>query len=327
MKIRKILTTLLLLLFACAITSEAQMNKVAQTGLQFLKVDVGARAAALGGAMTLSSYDANAVFYNPAGLAHMGHELDIMFNHTQWIADINYSSAAAAYSLGDWGIVGVHALFADYGDILGTRVAANDQGYDVTGNLDVSAYSFGVSYARNLSEQFSIGGTVKYVGQQLGSNLMPSGETKENKVSGFAFDFGTIFYPGWDSFRFGMSIRNFSAEFEYEQESFELPLQFTIGVAMDVLDLFPMENQSLLVSIDAVHPRDFSERVKFGAEYTLYNLVSLRAGYKTNHDNESFSAGIGLFHKFMIFSVKVDYSYSAMEYFDGVNRFSIGLYF
>ena len=326
MKIRKLLTTLLLV-FACATVSEAQLNKVAQTGLQFLKVDAGARASAMGGAMTLTSYDANAVFYNPAGLARMDHQFDLMFNHTQWIADINYNAVAHAYDFGDIGTFAVHALFADYGEIMGTRVASNAQGYELTGKLDVSAYSVGLSYARNLSEKFTIGGTVKYVGQQLGSNLMPNGEIKENKVDGFAFDFGTIFYPGWDSFRFGMSVRNFSAEFEYEQESFELPLTFSVGVAMDVFDMFPMEGQSLLVSVDAVHPRSFSERMKFGAEYTVFDMISLRAGYKTNHDNESFSGGIGLFHEFMSFQVKIDYSYSAMEYFDGVNRFTIGLYF
>jgi len=156
---------------------------------------------------------------------------------------------------------------------------------------------------------------------------MPSGETKDNKVNGLAFDFGTIFYPGWESFRFGMSIRNFAAEYEYERESFELPLQFTIGVAMDVMDMIGAQDQSLLVSVDAVHPRDFSERVNFGAEYTVFNIFALRAGYKTNHDNEGLTAGAGLFYEMSDMKLKVDYAYSDMEFFDAVHRISLGFSF
>jgi len=257
----------------------------------------------------------------------MRHYADFMFNNTQWIADIKYNSVAVAYTFEDIGTFALQGLFADYGDIIGTRVASNEQGYISTGNIDVNAYSIGLSYARNLSEKFTVGGTVKYVSQSLGSNLMPDGSTKDNKVSGAAFDFGTIYYPGWKSLRFGFSVRNFAKEFEYEKESFELPLTFNIGFAMNLFDLIDIPNQSLLLSIDAVHPRDYSERMKFGAEYTLFDMVSVRAGYKTNHDIEGFSGGLGLFYEISGINLKVDYSYSSMEFFDAVNRFTVGFSF
>lgn len=327
MKKLKILIQTFLIVVVISLPVQSQVKKVAQTGLQFLKIDVGARASSLAGAMTLAGYDANAVFYNPAGIGRMDKKLDVMFNNTQWIADIKYNSVAVAYTLEDIGTFALQGLFADYGDIVGTRVAGNEQGYITTGNIDVNALSVGLSYARNLSEKFTIGGTVKYVSQSLGNNLMPDGSTKDNKVSGAAFDFGTIYYPGWKSLRFGFSVRNFAKEFEYEKESFELPLTFNIGVAMNVFDLVDINNQSLLVSIDAVHPRDYSERVKLGAEYILLDMVALRVGYKTNHDIEGLSAGLGLFYTIADVDVKVDYSYSTMEYFDAVNRFTVGFSF
>lgn len=327
MKKLKILIQVFLLIALISIPVQPQVKKVAQTGLQFLKIDVGARASSLAGAMTNAGYDANAVFYNPAGIARMSHNADFMFNNTQWIADIKYNSVAVAYTFEDIGTFALQGLFADYGDIIGTRVASNEQGYISTGNIDVNAYSIGLSYARNLSEKFTVGGTVKYVSQSLGSNLMPDGSTKNNKVSGAAFDFGTIYYPGWKSLRFGFSVRNFAKEFEYEKESFELPLTFNIGFAMNLFDLIDIPNQSLLLSIDAVHPRDYSERMKFGAEYTLFDMVSVRAGYKTNHDIEGFSGGLGLFYEISGINLKVDYSYSSMEFFDAVNRFTVGFSF
>jgi hypothetical protein len=223
--------------------------------------------------------------------------------------------------------VGLSGIFADYGTIEGTRVASNDQGYEETGNVNVGAYSVGLSYARNLSTKFSVGGQIKYVAQHLGSNLMPGGSTTDNKVSGLAYDFGTIFYPGFKSFRFGMNIRNFSGEFKYQQEGFQLPLTFTIGVAMDVLDLFGQHKNSLLVAVDAVHPRDYTERLNIGGEYCFMNMVSLRAGYKYNYDEEGLTLGAGLKYKLSSVQAHLDYAYAAGNVFNAVNRFSLGFSF
>jgi hypothetical protein len=329
MKKLKIAVNLLILVAVFATPANAQLKKLAQTGLQFLKIDAGARAASMAGAMTNAGYDANAQFYNPAGIARMEYGADVLLNNTQWIADISYNSFAAAYTLEDIGTFGIHGLFTDYGDdIIGTQVAANENGYIETGNVDVSGYAFGISYGRNLSDRFSIGGTVKFIGQSLGSNVMLDGSVKENKVSGVAFDFGTIFYPGWESFRFGMSVRNFGAELKYEKEAFEAPLTFTIGAAFDFLDMFEVsEGQNLLVSVDLVHPRDYTERVHMGAEYIFMDIVAFRAGYKTNYDNEGLTFGAGLFYEVSGVNIKIDYSYNDMEYFSGVNRFTVGFSF
>ena len=316
------------LLVALFITPAYSQNKVAQTGLQFLKVDPNARAAGMGGALTEASFDASGMFYNPAGMSRNEKDFDFLANHTQWIADIKYTSFAVAKTFGDIGTFGVNAIITDYGDITGTRVSGTDpRGYVETGNVNVNAYSFGIAYARNISEQFSVGGQVKYVYQQLGNSKMQDGSIKENKVDGFGFDFGTIFYPGWHSFRFGISARNFGQELTYEKEGFELPLTFTIGVAMDVMDFVDTENQSLLLTVDAVHPRDFAERLHFGLEYTFLSMFALRGGYKVNYDVEDYALGVGFFKDIGDVLVKVDYAYSNMKFFDGINRLTVGFGF
>ena len=45
------------------------------TGAQFLRICPGARPAALGGAFTAVTDDANAVAYNPASISFMPHQL------------------------------------------------------------------------------------------------------------------------------------------------------------------------------------------------------------------------------------------------------------
>jgi len=271
--------------------------------------------------------DASAMFYNPAGMAMMQQSVDFFSNRTQWIADISYSAAGLAKNLGNWGTVGASFIFSDYGDIIGTRVdATKPEGYEKTGNIDVGAYAIGVSYARSLTDKFSVGGQVKYAAQHLGSSVLKEGgKAVKNEVSGFAFDFGTIFYPGFKSLRVGMSVRNFSGQFQYEETPFQLPLTFKIGVAMNVMDLLGEYENPLLIAIDALHPRDYTERIHVGTEYWFKDMFALRVGYKFNYDVESFTAGLGFKYAIAGKNLKLDYSYGALGVFSSVSRFSIGI--
>jgi hypothetical protein len=324
-------TFLLTLVFVCTVLlvpSHAGMKKTAQTGLQFLKVDVGARAAAMGGAYMMVGNNAEAMFYNPAGVGLMENSLDFFVTRTQWIADINYDAGGLVKNLGNWGNVGVSFIFCDYGDIIGTQRDDSELGFHETGMLDIGAYAVGITYAKSLTNKFTVGGQIKYATQDLGEvQLTADGEAVDNKVSGFAFDFGTIFYPGFKSFRLGMSVRNFSQQFKYEKEAFQLPLTFTLGFAMNVFDIMGGYENPLLISIDAVHPRDYTERIHLGAEYIFMNMFALRAGYKFNYDEESFTGGFGFMADIGGFNVNIGYSYSDFGVFDAVNRFSFSLGF
>jgi hypothetical protein len=312
-----------------AVPAHAQIKKLGQTGLQFLKVDVSPRAAAMGGAYTMPGNDASAMFYNPAGMARLEHSFDFFASRTEWIAEISYNAAGVAKTVENLGTFGVSLVFADYGDdIIGTQVAQTEKGYEITGPLDVGAYAVGVSYARALTDKFAVGGQVKYASQHLGSSVLTAGGSpEENRVSGLAFDFGTIFYPGFESLRVGMSVNNFSSQFKYEDEPFQLPLTFKIGAAMDVLDLLGEHRSPLLIAIDAIHPRDYTERIQVGGEYWYNDLIAFRGGYKFNYDEESFSLGAGFKHTIGGTAVKLDYSYSDLGRFDAVSRFSLGIAF
>jgi len=322
-KILKPVLVLTLSLFLAAPSNAQDIKKVAQTGLQFLKVDMLARGAAMGGALTMPGTGASSLFYNPAGLADIQSGADFVASNTAWIAGISYNAIGAGLRVGTIGTFGVSAIIADYGDdIIGTRVNnSNDAGYDEVPIGDVGAQAIGLSYARNLTDRFQVGAQVKFASQALGSNLMPTGETKNNDVSGIAADFGTIFYPGWKSLKFGMSIRNYSNQFEYENEAFELPLTFTIGTSVNIFDVIGgPSGSSLLLAVDAIHPRDYTERVHAGLEYSLGDLLAVRAGYKTNYDEESLSFGFGV----NLNVVRVDYSYSQLGIFEGISRITIG---
>ena len=332
-KINIVLIGLILLLLVSS-PLQADMKKLAQAGMQFLKIGVGARAVGMGETYIAVGQDANVIFWNPAGLAFI-EGTDISFSHTNWIADIKQNAVAAAAEFGGLGVFGISFVTMDYGDIYRTQVdfdPSNEYGY--TGGkkfggekIDVSEYTFGLAYSKRLSEKFSLGGHIKYVAQDLGNTrVVVSGEERisDNEVDAFAFDFGTLYYVGFQDLRLAMSILNFSRDLKYEREAFQLPLTFRVGLAMNLFSLIEsIENQSLTFAMEALHPRDYTERYHIGGEYLYDNVLALRAGYKFNYDEEGFTAGLGLMTET---GLVVDYSYTAFgEAFGSVNRFTVGL--
>lgn len=330
-KLTAFLMILILSIFFLIPIQSFAVKKLGQTGFKFLDIAVGARAAGMAESFIMVGDDANALFYNPAGISKLHHKFDVFGSRTYWVADIYYNTAGLVLNLGLFGNIGISVISSDYGEIIGTRVAGTEQGYEETGNIEPGALAVGFAYARELTDKFAVGGLVKYASQNLGSNLFADSSIVKNEVTGFAFDFGTIFYPGFKSFRLGMTITNFSPQLKYQETGFQLPLTFKIGIAMDILDFFGEHpNNTFLLAIDAIHPRDYTERLHIGAEYWFKDMFAVRAGYKLNYDEEGLTAGIGFKTppiSRMDWSVKIDYAYGNLGVFDSVNRFSIGISF
>ncbi|HKJ69104.1 MAG TPA: PorV/PorQ family protein [bacterium] len=337
-KIISILTLMVVFgLFAVPDISNAQPVKYGQAGMKFLTIDVGGRLAAMGGTAVGVAGDASAMFTNPAGLSII-QGVDAMAGNTSWIADINHFGAAVAYGAGQLGTFGVSLVSMDYGEFTKTVPYSGFDpedraiGYIDQGTFTVTEYAFGLSYARQIMSQFYIGGSVKYAYQNLGDVVILDqflGEERkvENDISNLVFDFGTLYYPGFRDLRFGVTIRNFSNQADYYDQRFELPLTFDFGMAMDLMQLWSPGNNGnrITLAVDAIHPRDYSERLHTGLEYSFSNMLFLRGGYKFNYDEEGLTAGIGVRYGLQNVNMRVDYAYSAFGIFDAVHRFSLGV--
>lgn len=313
------------LLLCIVAASHAQENrKLAQTGLQFLSVISDAKAGAMGGAMTSLELQSSALFFNPAGMAQGDRFFDVSFSQNQWIADINHNAVSLALRPAEarYGVFGISVQSVDYGDVLGTIVADNDQSYVDTGNLSPSALAIGGGYARTLSDRFAVGGQIKWVRQNLGESIIPASDSTttqvKNEVSVMAFDFGTLFKTGVKSLAFGMSVRNFSQEIEYADESFQLPLLFSLGVSANLMDWIAADDrrQSMIFAVDATHPRDHPEQVIVALEYKLRDVLSVRGGYVTSNDEDGPTFGFGLSK----YGLQLDYAYTPFGVFDNVQR-------
>lgn len=328
---------IVLIISFISLKMSAQDKKLAQTGMKFLSVSTDARTTGFSEAVTAVDLStASAMFYNPSTMASIENFTSLTVGNVGWIADINYIHGAIAFAPfeGDYGVFGLSFLSVDYGEFQGTIVANNDQGFIDVGNYSPKAYSIGLGYAKELSEKFAVGGNIKYVKQDLGSSVIDQAEdgnyiSEDNSLGAMAFDFGIYYRTGFKSLNFGMSVRNFSTELKYKEESFQLPLTFRIGLSMNALDLLDVDKNthSLVVSVDASHPRDYSEQIFVGGEYTFVNTFSIRAGFVSPSDEQDFTAGFGIKRGFVGMNLGIDYAYQPFGIFDDVHRFSFNFSF
>jgi hypothetical protein len=304
--------------------------KLAQTGMKFLSVGTDARAAALGDAFTAMDGNSGSLFYNPAGMARQASLVSLALGQTQWIADINHNFLSAAFAPwgGEYGVIGVMVQTVDYGELQGTIRSDNEQGYIDLGDFKPRGTMIGIGYARALNDKFSVGGSAKWVRQNLGLSTIgvtQSGYvTSSNVTSLYAFDFGIMYRTGFKSLAFGMAVRNFSKEAKFQSEGFQLPLTFRIGLSMNMVDVLPLdaEMHSLTIVVDAEHPRDFKEQIKIGGEYTFMKILSLRLGYVAPADEHGISYGVGLAKDLTGVGLGVDYALVPFGVFGNVHRFS-----
>ena len=291
-------------------------DKLAQTGMKFLSFSPDARAAALGDAITAKTGGASSLFYNPAGMARI-EGMNVVVGQTQWIADISYNAVGFAYA-SNAGVLGFSMMNVDYGDIQGTIRSTDDAGYVDTDMFKPSASVLGLGYAFAPTDRFSVGLHIKFANEDLGTAHLTSessdaGKTSEDlKMNTTAFDFGLMYQMDWKNLMVAMSARNFSESLKYAEEQFELPLTFRMGVSADMAE-------NLSVSLVNERPRDYFTTYRLGVEYSLMNMLDIRAGYVTPSDEAGINLGVG----FKLAGLGVDVSYTDFGVFDSVMRFGV----
>ena len=314
-------------LFAQSGIDPYKIERVGQTGWQFLKINGDARQAALGNSYTaLSGGDANSVFGNSAALVNV-KDVNVALNKTNWIADIGYQSISVVKSFDGIGVFGVSIANIDYGDIPETINSSisgeNRTEAMVTGRtFSASDIAVGISYSRSITDNLSVGGNIRWMRESIADVSM----------NNWALDIGTLFYTGFRSLRIGFTARNFgpdshligfNEELQSEPQDIKMPLDFRLGVAMDFFD-DPGSKNLLTISVDGNHPNDGPEKFRAGVEYTFNKIFSIRAGYKFNYDEESFTFGAGIEYPVYGYNLSVHYAYVNFGILEQVHMFTVG---
>lgn len=333
----------IILMIMIAISPLLAQSKVGTTASPFLTMAYGPKAIGMGGAFVATADDATAMFWNPAGMSRQNHSAAI-FSQTKWIANIDYNWAGAMLNLDGMGTIGLSMIYVDYGEMEVTTLAEQDG----TGQMfKANDMSLALSYAYNLTDRFSIGGSVKYIENKIWNT----------KASTVAVDLGVLFISDLYGLRIGASISNFGGDMQLDgkdlyvqydidpnnygnndqilaklnTDEFPLPLLFRIGLAMDV---FNTEMHKVTLAADALHPSDNDESLNIGMQYTFENMISLRAGYKNlfmDNSEAGLTLGVGLDYSLAPnLGIIFDYAYQDMGIFSDdtpVQHFSVGIRF
>ena len=312
-------------------------TKVGTTAANFLTIPVGPRATGMGGAFTAVANDATTAFWNAGGLSRLPRS-EFTFAYTEWLVQTKFNWVGLAFKLDEDNAVALFVNQLDYGE---EEVTTPESPNGTGERWNAEDIAVGLSYSKNLTDRFSVGGTIKYISQSI---------WKESATA-WAVDVGLLFYTPLDGLNLGMNISNFGTEMrldgenlllpadidpantgnnanissKLETDSWPLPLVFAVGLGYDV---FNSAEWRWTVAGDAIVPNNQNTYGNFGTELVWNNVISLRVGYNSlfkDDAEEGLTAGVGLQYDFGSFFAKFDYSYTDFGIFDQISRFSLSV--
>jgi len=281
------------LIFVLSISSFA--GGPGTTAANFLKIGVGARAAAMGDAFTVIVDDSTSLYWNPAGLAKM-EKGQLSATYNMWFAGINQGYLGMSFPLSRRGVAAGGMNYVDMGDFDGRDEAGNP-----TGTFTASALNYQLGYANRVGEKFIWGISAGLVQDTIADDIK----------STYAANFGLLFETS-ESLSLGLALQNIGGQLGGDP----LPFVAKIGMAYTW--------QSLLLALDIAKPADNDLYYCAGIEWWIMDGIALRAGYKTNQDiGEGLTAGLG----FDKGKIRFDYAYVPYGELGNTHKVSLGMSF
>jgi len=263
-----------------------------------LLIPVGSRGTAMSGAVTANISGAEAIYWNPAGMAAASSRSEVVVSHLNWLAGISVDFAAAYANFGGFGAFGVSFKTIGFGDIAVTTTNSPDG----TGEMFSPAFvTFGLTYSRAMTDRIMAGANIKIISEKI---------LREN-ATGMAFDLG-LQYLSPAGIRIGVVLSNLGPDMQFSGSDtehlvslpgteagtraerlriplarFELPTTLEIGVSYE---LKVAEKNMVTVSGAFLNNNFGLDNYKLAFEYGFQNMVFLRGGYSLayNTDNGGF---------------------------------------
>ncbi len=307
------------------------------TTISFLEIPAGARSIGMGEAYVSVADEVSALYWNPAGITRLNTN-QASFQYTEWFVDTRLNYAATVVKLKDT-YLGVNINMFDGGLMDVTTLTFPDG----TGEeFSVQDISLGFTYAQALTENFSIGGTLKLLQSRIW----------RMRASTAAVDLGFQYQTPFDKVELGFSISNFGSEMKLSGDntfvrvdldpqnagnndgipanlllkSWDLPLIFRIGLNYKALNTL---DHKLIIAGDAVYPNNNVNYLNFGAEYGFRKVFFIRGGYSNlfvedNYGLGHLRGGVGIY---VSDRISVDYAYSDRGELGGISTIGASINF
>ena len=290
-----------------------------------LLVPVGARASALGGAMTAVT-GAEAVFRNPAGLAAVEDGRFVIHHSDDTTVDVQvdaFSLLLNPYST----TVGLSYQLFDRGEI-----ETRDGSGQLTGELRLRDHLVVASFAVPLGGGLSAGLNYKVFQQRIDCTGLCGSE--ENVATTQAADMGLHYRPAWHpAIQFGLAVVNagLSLQVVNVEQSDRFPARVHVGVVYDVLAGTATDSLiGLRIAVDAADQlaEPGSPVPSLGLELDVQKAVFVRAGY-TPGEGLGTGAAVGIELRYDRFDIGVSRSFSnsLLEADEEPFQVSLGIHF
>ena len=258
-------------------------------------IGAGSRGIAMGGAFSAIGDDASVLYYNPAALRSCRYP-GVVLNHLPLFSsfsDASYDFLGLVYPTVSAGSIGLGVMTVGTGGIRGFDEYSRE-----TGELSYRESQAILGYAIDLpwrhAGDVTAGASVKVLNQSVG----------EYSAAGTGLDFGLLYRPKYvRRLTIGCNLQDIvGAETKLVTLKDKVDRTIMVGAGYT----YPFGNGShLSLALQMNAPQRDERELRFGAEYMLRNLVSIRLGY----DAESITAGIGIGWRGFSF----DYGYFSRE--------------
>ena len=313
------------------------VDKTGTMAAKFLSTDIGSRAVGMGGAFTAIANDGSSMYWNPAGIGFNGLRR-FYVNHSNWIADIAFDYFSISIPISSNRYLGINITSVTMGEMEVTRYGNENTGE----TFSASDHAFGLTYAMNLTDRFSIGFNGKLIQEKIANNY----------ANGIALDLGTLFRTPY-GFKLGTSISNFGPKMKMtgddllvpvdidetiygnnesvtgylSTDEFDLPLILRVGISDDIMI---GKSNRITWAVDSNSPNDNKSYINTGIELGLMNdLLVLRSGVNSlfldNRERE-FSYGVGIRSpSFMKQELYINYCFEVLEHLGDTHQISMGI--
>ena len=257
-------------------------------GASFLDIPVGAGPAAMGAAYTALATNAYATTWNPAGLGRLSGT-EVAAQHLSYLESMNYEYLSLVHPLNVRDSdtkrgIGFSMQYLGSGDI--DRTDIDSSGQAVNGGNPIGTFSshfaaYNLSYGQTLTEKLAVGLTGKLINAKI----------DDVSANAYAADLGAL-YKASEKVQLGASLVNMGTQLKFISEGDSLPAAFKVGGAYQ-------PNSHYLMSAEGVYEKNGLASFHFGNEWRPIEMVSLRAGYRTDtlkglSPLAGFSTGLGL---------------------------------
>ncbi len=138
----------------------------------------------------------------------------------------------------------------------------------------------------------------------MGTTLkIVTGKIDDSSAIAFAADVGTLYKPDYPGISLGAVIRNLGTKMKYKSNEDSLPLALKLGAA------YCCKQTPVILVCDASLPNDNDAYFSLGGEWTVKQILALRAGFKSGPQDEGSGLTAGFGTKYL--DCSLDYAYQS----------------